>query len=72
MDESSSNPYFHTSKLRGGRRRMANTHLTLVKAVDWLVENVRSFSYVLPDSLELAFYLCLIAYFAAQLGQQPT
>jgi len=49
---------------------MPNTHHTLDKIVDWLVENVRPFSYLLPDSLELALYLCLIIYFATQIGQQ--
>ena len=49
---------------------MLNIHYTLDKVVDWLVENVRPFSYLLPDSLELALYLGLIIYFATQLGQQ--
>jgi hypothetical protein len=28
------------------------------------------FSYLLPDTIELALYLCLAAYFAVQLQQQ--
>ena len=58
-----------TGKLNVGRREMLNIHHTLEKVVDWLVENVRPFSYLLPDSLELALYLCFI-YFATQIGQQ--
>jgi len=38
--------------------------------VTWTVANARSFSYLLPDSVELALYLCLAAYFAMQLQQQ--
>jgi hypothetical protein len=38
--------------------------------MDWLAENARSFSYLLPDSLELALYIGLAAYFALQLAQQ--
>lgn len=49
---------------------MPNVHHTLDTVFDWVIENVRPFSYLLPDSLELALYLCLIAYFAIQLGQQ--
>jgi hypothetical protein len=36
----------------------------------WTAANVRSFSYLLPDTVELALYLCLAAYFAIQLQQQ--
>lgn len=53
-----------------GRSQMPNLHHTLDTAFDWLIENVRPYSYLLPDTLELALYLCLIAYFAIQLGQQ--
>ncbi len=38
--------------------------------VNWLGANARSFSYLLPDALELVLYLGLAAYFAAQLAQQ--
>ena len=38
--------------------------------VNWLAANARSFSYVLPDSLELALYLGIAAYFAMQVVQQ--
>jgi hypothetical protein len=38
--------------------------------VNWIAANARSFSYLLPDALELALYLSLAAYFAVQLAQQ--
>ena len=38
--------------------------------VNWIAANARSFSYVLPDTLELALYLGLAAYFAVQIQQQ--
>ena len=34
--------------------------------------NVRSFSYLFPDTLELVLYLALLAYFAVQVAQQQT
>jgi hypothetical protein len=37
-------------------------------AVDWMALNARSFSYLLPDMLEIALYLSLAAYFAFQLA----
>lgn len=37
--------------------------------VDWIALNARSFSYLLPDALEIALYLGLVAYFASQLAQ---
>jgi len=37
--------------------------------MNWIATNTR-FSYLLPDSLELALYLCLAAYLAIQLQQQ--
>jgi len=40
------------------------------KMVNWMTANARSFSYMLPDTLELALYLCLAAYFVLQLQQQ--
>jgi hypothetical protein len=39
-------------------------------AVNWLASNARSFSYMLPDILELALYLSLAAYFGIQVAQQ--
>jgi hypothetical protein len=39
-------------------------------AVNWLVSNARSFSYILPDILKLALYLSLAAYFGRQIAQQ--
>ena len=38
--------------------------------VNWLAANVRSFSYMLPDSLELLLYLSLALYFALQVQQK--
>jgi hypothetical protein len=38
----------------------------LDEAFKWLGANARSFSYLLPDSMELALYLILAAYFTAQ------
>ena len=38
--------------------------------VSWLAANARSFSYMLPDSLELALYLTIAAYFTLHLAQQ--
>ena len=40
------------------------------KLVNWIASNARSFSFVLPDTLELALYVALAAYFAAQILQQ--
>jgi hypothetical protein len=37
---------------------------------NWIAANLRSFSYLLPDTLELALYVGLAAYYAIQL--QPT
>jgi hypothetical protein len=39
-------------------------------AMNWIATNVRSFSYLLPDTLELALYLTLAAYLSIQLAQQ--
>ena len=38
--------------------------------VNWIAVNARSFSYLLPDTVELALYVCLAAYFAIQLQLQ--
>jgi len=38
--------------------------------INWVATNARAFSYLLPDTLELALYLSLAAYFAVQLAQQ--
>ena len=38
--------------------------------VKWVAVNARSFSYLLPDTLELALYLSIAVYFAVQVGQQ--
>ena len=40
------------------------------RLVNWIATNARSFSFVLPDTLELALYLGLAAYFASQILQQ--
>jgi hypothetical protein len=39
-------------------------------AVNWIADNARSFSYLLPDGVELALYLSLAGYFALQMAQQ--
>jgi hypothetical protein len=39
-------------------------------AMKWTATNAKSFSYLLPDPVELALYICLAAYFAIQLQQQ--
>ena len=47
------------------------TWISLVdRLVNWIASNARSFSFVLPDTLELALYVGLAAYFAAQIIQQ--
>jgi hypothetical protein len=38
--------------------------------MSWLADNARSFSYMLPDAVELALYLGLAVYFGAQLVAQ--
>jgi hypothetical protein len=38
--------------------------------VNWIADNARSFSYLLPDGVELALYLSLAGYFALQMAQQ--
>lgn len=40
------------------------------RLVNWIATNARSFSFALPDTLELALYLGLAAYFTAQILQQ--
>jgi len=37
-------------------------------AVGWIALNARSFSYLLPDTLEIALYFGLAVYFAFQLA----
>jgi hypothetical protein len=38
--------------------------------VSWIAANARSFSFALPDTLELLLYVGLGAYFGAQILQQ--
>lgn len=40
------------------------------RIASWIAANARSFSYLLPDTVELALYLSLAAYYAIQLQQQ--
>lgn len=40
--------------------------------MNWMATNARSFSYLLPDALEVALYLCLATYFATQFANQHT
>ncbi|MGA8857691.1 MAG: hypothetical protein WB643_11060 [Candidatus Bathyarchaeia archaeon] len=49
---------------------MARSRLKFGNIVEWVATNARSFSYLLPDTLELALYLGLLAYFVVQLAQQ--
>ena len=44
--------------------------LIVDKLANWLAANTKSFSYLLPDTLELLLNLLLVAYFAVQLAQQ--
>jgi hypothetical protein len=50
---------------------LANINMRIDATVNWIAANARSFSYVLPDTLELMLYLSLAAYFAQHLAQQP-
>ena len=49
---------------------MTRSRLKFGNIVEWVATNARSFSYLLPDTLELALYLGLLAYFAVQFAQQ--
>jgi hypothetical protein len=49
---------------------MSNARALSDRIVAWIVANARSFSNLLPDTLEIALYLCLAAYYAMQLQQQ--
>jgi hypothetical protein len=39
------------------------------KAMMWITDNARSFSYLLPDSLELALYIAIMLYFTVTVSQ---
>jgi len=52
------------------RRFMASIGAFADGVVNWLAANARSFSYMLPDSIELLLYLSLALYFAQQLQQK--
>ena len=49
---------------------MSATRSFVDRKVNWIAANARSFSYLLPDTLELTLYLALAAYFTLQLAQQ--
>jgi len=49
---------------------MGKFRLIFDRLVNWTAANIRSFSYLLPDSLELMLYLSLAVYFAIQVGEQ--
>jgi|GEM_PF-1511393 hypothetical protein len=53
-----------------GRSSLTSSRHKFGNIVEWVATNARSFSYLLPDTLELALYLGLLAYFAVQLAQQ--
>jgi hypothetical protein len=35
----------------------------------WMAENIRAFGFMLPDSMELALYIVIAAYFAMEIKQ---
>jgi len=45
---------------------MPSVRSIIDRIVSWMATNAR-FSYLLPDTLELALYLGLVAYYALQL-----
>lgn len=49
---------------------MPGVKVIVDRLMNWIAANARSFSYLLPDSLELALYLGLAAYFAVHVAQQ--
>ena len=49
---------------------MSSVRLILDGSVNWLAANMKSFGYLLPDTVELVLYLALVAYYAVQLAQQ--
>ena len=49
---------------------MASLGVVADGVVNWLAANARSFSYMLPDSVELLLYLTIALYFALQLQQK--
>ncbi len=49
---------------------MSGVTSTIDEAVNWIATNARLFSYLLPDMLELALSLVIVAYFVLQLAQQ--
>jgi hypothetical protein len=58
-------------RLEAARRDLlSRPELIADRFVNWIASNARSFSYLLPDALELALYLGLVAYFALQVAQQ--
>ena len=52
------------------RNLVLTPKLIVDRFANWIAANARSFSYLLPDALELALYLGLAAYFASQIMQQ--
>jgi len=49
---------------------MFNLKLKADRFVNWTAANARSFSYLLPDALEVVLDLGLAVYFALQIVQQ--
>jgi len=47
-----------------------NLAVVLDGVVKWVAFNARSFSYMLPDSMELALYVLLAAYFMLRIATQ--
>jgi hypothetical protein len=48
---------------------MSSVRSIIAGLVNWVAANTKSFSYLLPDTLELALYLGLAAYYALQLHE---
>jgi hypothetical protein len=49
---------------------MSTIRARIGEAMNWIAANARTFSYMLPDSLEIVFYIGLAIYFASELSQQ--
>lgn len=49
---------------------MPNVRSRVDMIMNWIAANARSFSYLLPDTVELAVYFCLAAYYVVELAQQ--
>jgi hypothetical protein len=48
---------------------MSAIHTIVRRVMPWMAQNARAFSYMLPDSMELALYITIAAYFAMEIKQ---